>query len=113
MGNPDTDRCAEGEDGTPRGACGQRGAPQGLEFRYGEKCLTLKDLQRFRGVATGWSIIVRGLKNELKAADRFLGGVDGAAVVQCSGTWEDEQAAERAWEDLLALFDDCRWLCAR
>ena len=24
-------------------------------FNYGEKSLTLKDLQRFRGIATGWA----------------------------------------------------------
>ena len=86
---------------------------QGLEFSYGERCLTLKDLQRFRGIATGWATIVKGLKNELKAADRFLGGVDGASIVRPSGVGEGEQAVERAWEDLWALFEDCRWLCAR
>ena len=41
---------------------------QGSEYSFGEKTLTLKGLQRFRGIATGWSTIVGGLKNELKAA---------------------------------------------
>ena len=42
-------------------------------FEYGCKDLTLRMVQRFRGVATGWVVTVKGLKNELKAADRFLG----------------------------------------
>ena len=54
----------------------------GAGFNYGEKTLTLKDLQRFRGVATGWSAIIGGLKNELKAADLFLGGIDGGAAIR-------------------------------
>ena len=86
---------------------------QAADFGYGEKTLTLKDLQRFRGIATGWATIVKGLKNELKAADRFLAGVDGGAIVSPSrvdGSLEQEEAA---WEDLWALFEDCRWLCAR
>eukprot|EP00435_Cladocopium_sp_Y103_P038135 s583_g10.t1 len=82
-------------------------------FDYGERSLTLKELQRFRGIATGWTTIVTGLKNELKAADRFLGGVDGGAQVRpskCEPGGEDE---ETAWEDLWALFEECRWLCSR
>eukprot|EP00435_Cladocopium_sp_Y103_P041030 s1496_g11.t1 len=84
----------------------------GIQFNYGERSLTLKDLQRFRGIATGWATVVKGLKNELKAADRFLGGVEGGAVVQPSRAYT-EAAQERAWEDLWDLFEDCRWLCAR
>ena len=82
-------------------------------FNYGEKQLTLKDLQRFRGIATGWSVIVKGLKNELKAADLFLGGVDGGAPIRPSSSLSTKQKEELAWEDLWALFEDCRWLCAR
>ena len=83
------------------------------DFSYGEKTLTLKNLQRFRGIATGWAVIVKGLKNELKAADVFLGGIEGGALIQPGAkvvTSSDEKAA---WEDLWALFEDCRWLCAR
>ena len=39
-------------------------------FEYGNKDLTVRAVQRFRGIATGWTEIVKGLKNELKAADR-------------------------------------------
>ena len=67
---------------------------QGLEFSYGEHCLTLKDLQRFRGIATGWATIVKGLKNELKAADRFLGGVDGASIVRPKGVGNDAKTSK-------------------
>ena len=56
--------------------------------------------------------MVKGLKNELKAADRFLGGVDGGATASPSGC-EGEAAEETAWEDLWMLFEDCRWLCSR
>ena len=81
-------------------------------FNFGEKTLTLKDLQRFRGIATGWATVVKGLKNELKAADRFLSGIDGSAAIwPARVTTEDD--VERAWEDLSTLFEDCRWLCAR
>ena len=83
------------------------------DFSYGEKTLTLKDLQRFRGVATGWSVIVRGLRNELKAADVFLGGIDGGALIQPGAKVTTAKDEEAAWEDLWALFEDCRWLCAR
>eukprot|EP00438_Fugacium_kawagutii_P035496 Skav226807 [mRNA] locus=scaffold2056:134273:145141:- [translate_table: standard] len=82
-------------------------------FDYGERSLTLKELQRFRGIATGWSVVVNGLKNELKAADRFLGGIDGQAPIVprvSDGTGKDVQ---EAWEELWSLFDDCRFLCAR
>ena len=82
------------------------------QFNYGEMWLTLKDLQRFRGIATGWATVVRGLRNELKAADRFLGGLDGGARVRPSGC-RDEAEEQQAWEDLWALFEDCRWLCTR
>ena len=82
-------------------------------FSYGEKTLTLKELQRFRGIATGWATIVAGLKNELKAADVFLGGVDGAAIIQPGKKIKTEAEMDKAWEDLWELFEDCRWLCAR
>lgn len=82
------------------------------QFNFGERTVTLKDMQRFRGIATGWATVVKGLKNELKAADRFLGGVDGGATASPSGC-EGEAAEETAWEDLWMLFEDCRWLCSR
>ena len=85
----------------------------GSDFNYGEKGLTLKDLQRFRGIATGWATIVVGLKNELKAADVFLGGVDGGASIRPGKHVKTEGQEIEAWEDLWALFEDCRWLCAR
>lgn len=87
----------------------------GSEFNYGAKTLTLKDLQRFRGIATGWGSVVAGLKNELKAADVFLQGTDGAMRIQpkLKGFGPAEEEAERSWEDLWQLFEDCRWLCAR
>ena len=84
-------------------------------FDYGEKSLTLKQLQQFRGILTGWASIVPGLQNELKAADKFLGGIDGSALVQPkirgegSKSWETSQA----WEDLWELFEICRWLAAK
>ena len=82
------------------------------QFNFGEKKVTLKEMQRFRGIATGWAVVVKGLKNELKAADRFLGGSEGGAQASPSKcmTPEDE---EQAWEDLWLLFEDCRWLCSR
>ena len=49
-------------------------------FEYGCKDIVLRSVQRFRGVATGWTVIVKGLKNELKAADRFLGTVNEAPL---------------------------------
>lgn len=85
-------------------------------FNYGATHLTLRDLQRFRGVATGWAVVVPGLKNELRAADRFLGGVDGQAAIspKLSGRRDIEEAeTQQAWEDLWQLFEDCRWMCAR
>ena len=86
---------------------------QNPEFNYGEKSLTLKDLQRFRGIANGWATIIGGLKNELKAADRFLSGVDGSATIWPKIHEENEVQEDQAWEDLWHLFEDCRWLCAR
>ena len=44
------------------------------DFDYGASTLTLKQLQRFRGIMTGWTAVLRGLNNELKAADKFLQG---------------------------------------
>ena len=87
----------------------------GSGFNYGEKTLTLKDLQRFRGIATGWAAIVTGLKNELKAADLFLGGIDGGAVIKpkLRGVGPSHEEEAQAWQDLWELFEDCRWLCAR
>ena len=85
------------------------------QFNFGCKTLTLKDLQRFRGVATGWATVVAGLKNELKAADVFLGGLDGGAAVKpkLKGMVAAEEEEQQAWLDLWELFEDCRWLCSR
>ena len=87
-------------------------------FNYGHKDLPLKELQRFRGIATGWSTVVAGLKNELKGADVFLGGMDGRAAVRPRLMREDGSEAAiqeelQAWEALWELFEDCRWLCSR
>ena len=40
-------------------------------FDAGEKCVTVRQVQQFRGITTGWAIVVRGLANELKAATFF------------------------------------------
>ena len=82
-------------------------------FDYGAKDITVWEIQRFRGIATGWTVVVKGLKNELKAADRFLDlETDGGARARpraCSSEEEEDQA----WRDLWELFEACRWLCAR
>ncbi|CAK9076517.1 unnamed protein product [Durusdinium trenchii] len=87
-------------------------------FNYGNKALPLKELQRFRGIANGWSAVIAGLRNELKAADLFLGGVDGGAAVhprlhQPEGSEARRIEETSAWEALWELFEDCRWLCSR
>ena len=85
------------------------------EFDYGSKEATVKQLQRFRGIMTGWASVVRGLQNELRAADKFLGGHEGSAKAtptmrgDGSRQWEEEHA----WQDLWELFEACRWLSAR
>ena len=95
----------------------QKGAAlvAGCEFDYGERTVTLKQMQQFRGIMTGWSSVIQGLKNELKAADRFLGGKDGRMVaapkLKEDGTaiWETDMA----WQELWELFEVCRWLSGR
>ena len=84
-------------------------------FDFDCRALTLRQLQQFRGIATGWAVVVRGLKNELKAADIFLTCGDGALPVRprVLGYVDEDAAAIRAWEDLWSLFEVCRWLCAR
>lgn len=47
------------------------------EFEAGCYALKLRQLQQFRGIMTGWAVVVRGLRNELKAADLFLTSGDG------------------------------------
>eukprot|EP00435_Cladocopium_sp_Y103_P076123 s50_g77.t1 len=78
-----------------------------VNFDHGMKTLRLKDLQRFRGILTGWASILKGLDTELKAADVFLGGLDGEAKirpkVRGEGTRQWEES--RAWEDLWELFE--------
>ena len=107
--NADTEKVSLPESRVSKGAY----LLNASDFSYGEKTLTLKDLQRFRGVANGWATIVKGLRNELKAADVFLGGVDGGAVVSPNVRVKARGEEDIAWEDLWALFEDCRWLCAR
>ena len=84
------------------------------KFDHGRKDLTLKELQQFRGIMTGWSAVVRGLTNELRAGDRFLGGVDGKARIKL-GHQESfsKSQIDIAWEDLWELFEVCRWMSAR
>ena len=62
----------------------QKGAVllSGAEFDFRATHLTLKQLQQFRGILTGWASVVQGLANELKAADKFLGGLDGNKPVR-------------------------------
>ena len=84
-------------------------------FDFGCKDVTLRSVQRFRGVATGWVVVVKGLRNELKAADVFLGTPgDGSAKVQPKVADPlDEDQIEKAWRDLWELFEESRWLRAR
>lgn len=84
-------------------------------FDFDSKVLTLRQLQQFRGIATGWAVVVRGLKNELKAADVFLTCGDGSMPVtpRVLNYTNEKAAGDRAWDDLWALFEVCRWLCAR
>ena len=86
-----------------------------VAFEYGNKDITVRSVQRFRGIATGWTVIVKGLRNELKAADRFLGGGrdGGMKVAPKLQTEGDEEEIEQAWSDLWELFEEARWLCAR
>ena len=85
------------------------------EFDYGEKTVTLKQMQQFRGIMTGWSSVVQGLKNELKAADRFLGGKDGRMIVapKLHNDGSEKWEVEMAWQELWELFEVCRWLSGR
>ena len=84
-------------------------------FDFDSKVLTLRQLQQFRGIATGWAVVVRGLKNELKAADVFLTCGDGSMPVtpRVLNYTDEKPTGDRAWDDLWALFEVCRWLCAR
>ena len=107
--NADTERMSLPEARILKGAY----LLQNAEFNYGEKTLTLKELQRFRGIANGWAAIITGLRNELKAADLFLSGVDGGATIRPKVSEDDDHREEQMWEDLWHLFEDCRWLCAR
>eukprot|EP00435_Cladocopium_sp_Y103_P076192 s59_g80.t1 len=86
-----------------------------IGFDHGEKSLTLKQLQQFRGIMTGWAAVIRGLANELKAADKFLSGRDGGAPIRVKFRGDGSQQWEErtAWEDLWELFEVCRWLSAR
>ena len=70
----------------------------------GAKDITVRDIQRFRGIATGWTVVVKGLKkNELKAADRFLGlEADGGAKARPKSCFQAEDE-DQAWRDLREL----------
>eukprot|EP00435_Cladocopium_sp_Y103_P042118 s923_g11.t1 len=87
----------------------------GEVFDFGRQDITLKEMQQFRGILTGWAAIIPGLTNELKAADKFLRGNDGQQKVSVnvrgdgSKSWE----TETAWKDLWELFEVCRWLSSR
>ena len=84
-------------------------------FDFDCKNLTLRQLQQFRGITTGWAVVVRGLTNELKAADLFLTAGDGSLPIKprAMGYENEEMANQRAWEDLWSLFEICRWLSSR
>ena len=84
-------------------------------FDFGRKDLTLKQLQQYRGIMTGWASIIPSLETELKAADKFLAGTDGSAPIRVNykGDGSKQWEEERAWEDLWELFEACRWLSAR
>lgn len=84
-------------------------------FDFGAKTLTLKELQQFRGIMTGWSSVAPGLEGELKAADKFLRGQDGAAPIRpvLRGDGSPDWETEWAWQDVWELFETCRWLSAR
>lgn len=82
------------------------------KFDYGRKDLTLKEMQQFRGIMTGWAAVVRGLTNELRAGDRFLGGMDGKATIKLSHQESfSKNQVTVAWEDLWELFEV--WMSAR
>ena len=40
-------------------------------FDPGQRTVTLKQMQQFRGIMTGWAVVVPSLRNELKIADNF------------------------------------------
>ena len=75
----------------------------------------MSTIQRFRGIATGWAVVVPGFRNELKAADRFIGpNLDGGARAMPKVSDPScEEEIEQAWRDLWDLFEATRWLCAR
>eukprot|EP00435_Cladocopium_sp_Y103_P058511 s1062_g20.t1 len=95
----------------------QKGAVllSGEVFDFGRQDITLKEMQQFRGILTGWAAIIPGLTNELKAADKFLRGTDGRAKVSVNvkGDGSESWETETAWKDLWELFEVCRWLSSR
>ena len=63
---------------------------------------------------TGWAAVVKGLTNELRAGDLFLGGSDGKMTIRLSHpeTFSRSQVTAVGgpmWE----LFEVCRWMSAR
>lgn len=84
-------------------------------FDFGDQTATLKQLQQYRGIVTGWASVVHGLENELKAADKFLAGTDGHKPIQpkLRGEGSPQWETQVAWTDLWELFETCRWLSAR
>eukprot|EP00913_Durusdinium_trenchii_P022970 g21568.t1 len=84
-------------------------------FDAGQKKVTVRQMQQFRGIMTGWGVVVKGLANELKAADIFLSADEGGlpANPRSLGYKDPQLEKENAWSDLWELFEVCRWLCAR
>lgn len=87
-------------------------------FDAGRRDVTLRQLQILRGIATGWAVVVQGLKNELKAVDVFLGSTEPNGpvtpkVAAAATREETEEKEQQAWEDLWDLFEALRWLCSR
>lgn len=82
-----------------------------VAFDPGQQIVTLKQMQQFRGVMTGWGVVVPALRNELKAADL----TDGSKEVKpkLRGYGEETTEELRCWEDLWDLFTVCRWLASR
>ena len=87
-------------------------------FDAGRRDVTLRQLQILRGIATGWAVVVQGIKNELKAVDVFLGSTEPNGpvtpkVAAAATREETEEKEQQAWEDLWDLFEALRWLCSR
>ena len=84
-------------------------------FDFGAMSVTLRQVQSFRGIGTGWTVVVPGLRNELKAADVFLHGPEPNSPAEPRMPKGSPGVLDEAlaWEDLWSLFEVCRWLCSR